>query len=455
MQQHQTKDKDLGTEMEQTGLGCQPAAQSPVAQSTERREPEWEADALQVDSIRVGERARKDLGDTDALARSIDKVGLLHPIVVTSDLLLVAGQRRLAAVRQLGWTHVPANIAADLNDALRFELASRDENTQRKDLLPSEMYAQAQRLEPLEQEAAHGRHNEQAKVNLGLTDNANFAPSEKGESRAKIAQAVGTSHGTLRKIETVVKAAEEDPETFDPMVAEMNKTGKVDRVYKRVLRFQSREKALAKVEDGTLLDMVDLREGDFREVLVDLPDESVALIFTDPPYDKASVPLYGDLAELAARVLVPGGSLITYSGRCALEEVMRLLGRHLTYWWLAAAKHNGASTRMPGKSVFAEWKPLLWYVKGSRRDQEFVSDFVTCGPPGEGFKKYHDWQQDIIPAQYYVERLTQEGETVLDPFVGSGTTLLAAVRANRCAVGAEIDPKAAKLARVRLSEALS
>jgi hypothetical protein len=110
---------------------------------------------------------------------------------------------------------------------------------------------------------------------------------------------------------------------------------------------------------------------------------------------------------------------------------------------------------MPGKSVFAEWKPLLWYVKGSRRDQEFVSDFVTCGPPGEGFKKYHDWQQDIIPAQYYVERLTQEGETVLDPFVGSGTTLLAAVRANRCAVGAEIDPKAAKLARVRLSEALS
>src|SRR5437762_10705349 len=47
---------------------------------------------------------------------------------------------------------------------------------------------------------------------------------------------------------------------------------------------------------------------DFRTL--ELPDASVDLIFTDPPYDRDSVPLYGDMANIAARVLRPGGSLL-------------------------------------------------------------------------------------------------------------------------------------------------
>ena len=53
----------------------------------------------------------------------------------------------------------------------------------------------------------------------------------------------------------------------------------------------------------------DVRHGDFRQRLDDLPDDSVDLIFTDPPYHKKHLPLYGDLAEVAGRVLRLGGSL--------------------------------------------------------------------------------------------------------------------------------------------------
>jgi ParB family transcriptional regulator, chromosome partitioning protein len=64
-----------------------------------------------VSHIKVGsERHRKELGNIDGLAASIADVGLLHPIVVKSDGTLVAGERRLAAVKQLGWTEVPVTI---------------------------------------------------------------------------------------------------------------------------------------------------------------------------------------------------------------------------------------------------------------------------------------------------------------------------------------------------------
>jgi len=62
---------------------------------------------MNIDQIQVGFRYRKDLGNLRTLAESIEEVGLLHPVVVTPEGRLVAGQRRLEACRMLGWTEVP------------------------------------------------------------------------------------------------------------------------------------------------------------------------------------------------------------------------------------------------------------------------------------------------------------------------------------------------------------
>jgi ParB-like chromosome segregation protein Spo0J len=56
-----------------------------------------------LDSIRVGRSSRRDLGDIDALAEDIDRRGLINPILITADGLVLDGVRRLAAVRKLGW----------------------------------------------------------------------------------------------------------------------------------------------------------------------------------------------------------------------------------------------------------------------------------------------------------------------------------------------------------------
>jgi len=69
---------------------------------------------IPVGEIKCGRRTRKDMGDVEALAESIRDIGLLHPIVVSPDRRLLAGRRRLEAVKNhLKWETVPVTIAEE------------------------------------------------------------------------------------------------------------------------------------------------------------------------------------------------------------------------------------------------------------------------------------------------------------------------------------------------------
>jgi ParB/RepB/Spo0J family partition protein len=99
-----------------------------------------------IEDVLVGRRHSRDLGNIDELARSIEEVGLLHPIVVRPDGTLIAGQRRLEAGKVLGWQSIPANVV-DLTEIMRGEFA---ENAMRKSFLLSEIDAIRRELEPIE-----------------------------------------------------------------------------------------------------------------------------------------------------------------------------------------------------------------------------------------------------------------------------------------------------------------
>jgi hypothetical protein len=91
-----------------------------------------------IGQLQIGERHRKELGDTDGLAQSISDDGLLQPIGVTPDNRLVFGYRRLAACRDnLGWAEIPT-VIVDIENLTHGEWI---ENTIRKDLTLSEMVA--------------------------------------------------------------------------------------------------------------------------------------------------------------------------------------------------------------------------------------------------------------------------------------------------------------------------
>ncbi|ACZ29861.1 ParB domain protein nuclease [Xylanimonas cellulosilytica DSM 15894] len=113
----------------------------------------------QVDSIQVGSRHRRDLGDIDALAASIHRLGLLQPLTVAPDGVLICGWRRLEAIRKLGWKRVDVWVRSGVTDRLHLLLAERDENGQRKDLSPVEASELYEELLTLEREEAERRQS--------------------------------------------------------------------------------------------------------------------------------------------------------------------------------------------------------------------------------------------------------------------------------------------------------
>ena len=91
----------------------------------------------------------------------------------------------------------------------------------------------------------------------------------------------------------------------------------------------------------------EIRTGDFRKVLADIPDQSVDAIVTDPPYNVEGVPLYSDLSAFAARVLKPRRLCVAYCGKMALPEHFERLGEHLEYVWTGAIFLPGRHTVWP------------------------------------------------------------------------------------------------------------
>jgi hypothetical protein len=96
------------------------------------------------DAIRVVGRHRRDMGELEVLAASIATVGLLHPPVITKDGVLICGERRLLAARDiLGWKTIPV-IVLEVSSIVEGEYA---ENEIRKDFTPSERVAIGKAIE--------------------------------------------------------------------------------------------------------------------------------------------------------------------------------------------------------------------------------------------------------------------------------------------------------------------
>ena len=189
--------------------------------------------------------------------------------------------------------------------------------------------------------------------------------------------------------------------------------------------------------------------GDFRQV--EIQDESVALILTDPPYDRESLELYGDVAEMAEKALLPGGSMVAFAPTYMMREILNSCAEHLRFWWMLYLIHGGQESLMREFGVRVVVKPLVWFTKGGRFNKQQI---IKDGIQGEGSEKTdHEWQQGVHEAEVIIDALTAEGDLVLDPMCGSGTTLVAARNCGRRWLGIEVKPETAALARERMESA--
>lgn len=181
-----------------------------------------------------------------------------------------------------------------------------------------------------------------------------------------------------------------------------------------------------------------------------LADNSVDLIFTDPPYARESLPLYEMVAQEAARLLRTGGFALVMCGGLHNGPIHKMfLDAGLTCFLdIAYAMDNGrASGYVPHIGVLMRSKFILCYSKGKGklRVQGMHNLYV-----GRKDKMFHHWGQDVDYARYYIDHFSAEGDLVVDPMVGGGTTGVACQLINRRFIGFDLDPAACRITHDRL-----
>lgn len=172
-------------------------------------------------------------------------------------------------------------------------------------------------------------------------------------------------------------------------------------------------------------------------------------IITDPPYPKEYLPLWETLAERANEWLKEGGLLIAMSGQSYLDEIYSMMSKHIDYYWTASYLTPGASASLRQKNVNTQWKPLLIYSKGKYTGKIFTDVFVS----GENDKDNHKWGQSVSGMYDIVSKICLEGQYILDPFCGAGTTGLAALKHGCFFDGLELDIENVNISKGRLNDA--
>lgn len=155
---------------------------------------------LDIVKIKVGDRIREDFGNIDKLAENIKEHGLINPITVTPQYELIAGERRLRALKKLGYKQVEVNVIAveDAEQQLRLEIS---ENTARKNFTPEEILIYGRQLERIESAKANERKLSSLKQNA--SDVERVPLREDGKTRDIVASNFsisGRQYDNMKKV---------------------------------------------------------------------------------------------------------------------------------------------------------------------------------------------------------------------------------------------------------------
>ena len=305
-----------------------------------------------------------------------------------------------------------------------------------------------------------------------------FSPFTGHHATAKeIAKQSGVNERTVRNAVKFAKAVDEIKEV-SPVAADRILRGELTGAITRLPKIKKKypeafHKAAAMAEDPKIRN-IRLIEKEVRkikpETLQSLPqspndgrltllncdficanirDESVDVILTDPPYAIDYKDDWYNLGVFANRVLKPSGFLISYFGQMNLLEFYNALSANLKYYWTMCLIHSGNSQLINARNMFCGWKPIIVFQKEPFKKIENPVDDIISGSGRE--KDAHEWQQGLSELYPIIDAFSAEGDTICDPFMGSGTTVIAALSKNRRVIGIEINKKTFEDAGARIS----
>ena len=375
------------------------------------------------------------------LEQNIIEEGCNHAIVVWGDVIVDGHNRyKICTEHKIEFQIINKNFK-DLNQAKLFIIKNQLERRNLTDygrgllfLKMKDIFSQLAK----EKEAGRKRRSK------STFHNCEKSPLPKYNTNKALAKLAGISHNTLNKVNHINNSLEDDLKE-----QALNGTMSIDRADQERKQRVRDSKRKEYADKGKRFPINEIKHGDFKEVLSFIEPGSVDAIITDPPYHKRYLYLWGQLAEFAKEKLRDHGFLITYTGQYYLPEVMKLLGEHLEYYWTIGMVHQGHSTKVDQLNVIADWKPVLIYQKGKKIHDKTFHDIITSGSRE---KEFHDWGQSLQEAIDLMDIFTERHDLVVDPFLGGGTTALAAHSISRNFLAADIDEECVNKSKRRIIE---
>ena len=363
------------------------------------------------------------------LEANIAAEGCRDALVVWKGVLL-DGHNRFEICTRLGVRYKTSEVELPSREAAKLWI----EETQvgRRNLSPDQRAAIAYRI--LQRRVAISKRERARKGGLaggsGRAKLSLVATPSTEQKRPRLRELASKEHGVpSRKVRLVAELAKHDPTIVERIVAgtiTIKDAKKEALVLNRTMRAQKALRTNPKGEG--------IITGDFSLLHGVLPDNSVDLFLTDPPYVETCIPLFGKLAELAQAKLKPGGFALVCTGVHHLPSVLAEMTRYLDYFWMLVVRYDGPYARMWAKKIQPHFYPILMLTKRT------------------GTKPKNGWGKSHIQFGYWINRLTSPDELVVDPFVGGGTTPVACVATGRRFLGTEIDPGVAAAARARCAK---
>lgn len=436
---------------------------------------------IQTRDIIVNQRFRQvDELSISQLAQSITFSGLLQPIIINRDNVLIDGNHRLQAVKSLGWDEIDC-IVKNIPE-LESDLIQIDTNLCRNDLSPLQQAIHIQKrieiLDILGNRRKLGDNQYRVSHDETPTKTAKQLSSEMGVSRGdyyrKLKLANDLTQQTKDKLmdsqwgsstNALLQLAKE-PDHIQNLVSDIlidtyngRHVSNLDRIMRTEIHSVKvridKDEILHHLEgykDIKLDDTCKIYNDDFTNVSNTIPSDSIDLIFTDPPYPKEKIHLYEELAKFANDRLKDGCCCFAYCSVQILPQVLSLMSKHLTYYHTICISFRSGSNARVG-SIFNEWKPIVVFYKGQRPKHPQLSDKITAPDIGQYDKKLHRWEQPLHEPDTYIPLLTKVDDLVCDPFLGTGTTGISCIQLGRRFIGMEIAPNTFKIAENRLKKA--
>lgn len=281
----------------------------------------------------------------EELKSDILRRGVMVPVEFDEQGNVLDGHHRLRACSELGITDYPKVIRAGMTEeekrthARKLNMARRHLNREQKQSLIREQLKEtpeksdrqmASELSVSPTTVGTVRHQMEEAGQLSKLDSSIGADGKERPrqvERKPNQTAIHSEPEIKRPVSVFNPTKREERALNNPKVIErmaQNNTG-VLNAENQVHREEKAERKMYIPESEFPSDSFRLFAGDIRDGASDIADSSVDFIITDPPYPREYLPLYGNLRDVACRVLKPGGSLIVMCGQSYLPDVIGTL----------------------------------------------------------------------------------------------------------------------------------